>query len=140
VSPSLRVASFLVVAAGLALFAWRRPRPAASAPLAIGSAAADSETLAALRAAGADLTKATEVNYYLYFPTQAQAERAADSARTPLFTTEVRPGADGKSWLCLATATMVPTEAAIRAATERLHALAISLGGEYDGWEAAVTR
>ena len=35
---------------------------------------------------------------------------------------------------------MAPSVGAIRAASTRLQALAASLGGDYDGWEAAVTR
>ena len=131
-----------VALAALALYGRRSAAPpVTTAPLRapIGSPEADAQTLGALRDAGADLTRPTEVNYYLYFPTRAAAERAAASARTPEFTAEVSEGADGESWLCLATAQMVPSESAIRAATTRLKALAESLGGDYDGWEAAVT-
>lgn len=106
----------------------------------IGSVEGDAQVLQALREAGADLTKETEVNFYLYFPTRDSAVRAAESHHTPGFTATVDQGADGKTWLCRISGTMVPSEAAIRSAGERLQALASSLGGEYDGWEAAVTK
>ena len=106
----------------------------------VGSAEADAQTLRALRDAGADLTKATEVNFYLYFPTREAAERAAASAGTPVLTASVGPGALGSNWLCYVTGTIVPSESTIRAASTRLAALAASLDGEYDGWEAAVAK
>ena len=133
------LAVLLAIAAPvLVRFARRQRRATAAAP--VGSAEADTQTLLALRDAGADLTKATEVNFYLYFPTREAAERAANSAQTPDLAAKVREGADGKSWLCRVSGQMVPSESAIRAASIRLQALAATLGGEYDGWEAAVTR
>lgn len=132
------VALPIIAALALVRFA-RRQRPAAAAAP-VGSAEADAQTLLALRNAGADLTKPTEVRFYLYFRTREVAERAANSAQTPDLTANVDEGADRKSWLCLVSGRMVPSESAIRAASTRLQALAATLGGEYDGWEAAVTR
>ena len=139
------VLAVLAVVALLALVRYGRrsaARPGTTARLRapVGSPEADAQTLRALRDAGADLAKPTEVHYYLYFPTRAAAERAAAAARTPEVATAVREGAEGTTWLCLATAHMVPSDSAIRAATTRLQALAESLGGTYDGWEAAVTQ
>jgi Regulator of ribonuclease activity B len=76
-----RIALAVVVAAVVLLCLVRRRPPTVrplSAPL--GSAEADAQTLRALRDAGADLTKETEINFYLYFPTQEAAAGAADSA------------------------------------------------------------
>jgi hypothetical protein len=47
----------------------------------MGSLEADRETLQALENAGADLSKPTRVLYYLYFSTQAIAEREAAVTR-----------------------------------------------------------
>ena len=105
----------------------------------IGGPEADRQVLAAFRDAGGDVDKPTEVNFYLYFPTRDAAERAAASAGTPQMPAYVDRGADGKSWLCFVSGQMVPSEAAIRAASVRLQAIAAAHGGEYDGWEAAVT-
>jgi hypothetical protein len=123
------------------LSALRRKKGSVIAPLPapIGSLEGDRQTLNALRKAGADLTRPTEVNFYLYFPTQAAAADAAAQAQTPELPARVMPGPDGKAWLCFVSGTMVPTELAIRAASTRLQAVATSLGGEYDGWEAAVS-
>jgi hypothetical protein len=115
-------------------------RPTAVLRAPIGSLEADRQTLTALREAGADLTKLTEVNFYLYFPTQAAAADAAAQAQTPELPARVVRAADGKAWLCFVSGTMVPTESAIHAASARLQAVATALGGDYDGWEAAVSK
>jgi regulator of RNase E activity RraB len=104
----------------------------------IGSAEADRQTLNALRDAGSDLTKPTDVNAYLYFEDREAAERAAADANTPEMTATVQRAADDSAWLCLVTGTMVPSETAIRALSIRLLAVASAHSGEYDGWEAAV--
>jgi hypothetical protein len=139
-SNSSRFGLLAIAAVGIVGFAWWRSRAAPTASPSIGSADADAQTLRALRNAGADLTKATEVNYYLYFPTREAADRAAEASRSSVFASEVRRGGDGTNWLCLATANMVPSDSAIRAASERFQGVAASLGGEYDGWEAALTK
>lgn len=106
----------------------------------IGSLEGDRQVLAELLKAGADLSKATEVNYYLYFQEQHAADSAAAHAGSGPLTATVRRAGDDSAWLCLVSGQMVPTEAAIHAHTLRLVDLAKAYGGEYDGWEAAVTR
>jgi hypothetical protein len=136
----LLLAIFLVIAV-VVIRSMRRGggSPAgARARVAGDSSDGDAETLRALRDAGADLTVPTEVNFYLYFPTRAAAEQAAVSAGTSELVATVQPAATGDTWLCFVTGTIAPTESNIRSATTRLSALAASLGGEYDGWEAAV--
>ena len=126
-----------VLAAGV-VFTVGCSRPSASPQ--VGSEELDAQVFRALRDAGADLTKETEVNFYLYFPIRDSAVRAAESDHIAGFQAMVKPGADDKTWLCLISGRMVPTEAAIRTAGVRLTALATSLNGRYDGWEAAVTK
>ena len=109
-------------------------------PAVVGTAEGDRATLSALRDAGADLAKATEVNFYLYFPTRAAAELAAIEAGMPELSPSVEPSAiDDGTWCLLLTGQLVPTEAVIRAAASRLEDIAVRNGGEYDGWEAKVT-
>jgi len=132
----------LGVAAMIAIASRRRggstgtrvPRPPA-----IGSLEGDRETLRALRDAGADLRRPTEVNFYLYFPTRESAEAAARQSETSQLAAEVQPGAGGKGWLCLLTGDLIPTENNIREASVRLQGVAAANGGEYDGWEARVS-
>lgn len=117
-----------------------RPSTTTQATAAIGSLEADQQTLRALRDAGANLTKPTEVNFYLYFHERAGADSAAAQAGTQELTASVQRAADNSAWLCLVTGTIVPSETAIRQASTRLQAVAAAHGGEYDGWEAAVTK
>jgi hypothetical protein len=132
-----------VIAAFLVLVEIRRGKQTshidnATAP--IGSLEADQQTLRALRDAGADLTKPTQVNFYLYFSDRVKADAAAAEATTRELPASVKRGADDSSWLCLVSGRMVPTESAIRQVSTRLQAVATTHGGEYDGWEAAVTK
>jgi hypothetical protein len=119
---------------------WRRRArlATAAAPSSVGTLEADRQTLQALANAGADLSKPTHALFYLYFDSQEVAARALASAETTTLSGTVRPAATGQGWLLLLEGTMVPTEAAIHETSHRLSALARSLGGEYDGWEAAV--
>jgi hypothetical protein len=99
----------------------------------------DERTLAALAEAGSDLSKPTEVNFYLYLPTEGHARSAADVAQNEGYSAEVRPPLEGyTTWLCLLSRVMIPRRADLEGARRRLEALAESLGGEFDGWEAAV--
>jgi hypothetical protein len=99
-------------------------------PFRVGSPEADEATLQALQRAGTDLTKETEVIFYLYFPTRELAARAAESIRNPTFVPEV------KDKLCQVNARIVPSLNTIRDASVRFHAVAATLHGTYDGWVA----
>ncbi len=56
------------------------------------------------------------------------------------FAVQVRPAAKGPTWLARANRGMVPTAAKIQEMRQQFESLASRLDGEYDGWEAAVTR
>lgn len=99
-------------------------------PFRVGSPEADQATLQALQRAGTDLTKETEVIFYLYFPTSELAARAAESIRNPTFVPEI------KDKLCQVNARIVPSLNTIRDASVRFHAVAATLHGTYDGWVA----
>src|SRR3954470_4645027 len=107
---------------------------------AIGSLEGDQQVLAQLRNAGADLTKPTEVNFYLYFKERHAADSAAAHASEGPLVATVRRAGDDSAWLCFVSGQMIPAEAAIHAHSVRLLALAQAHGGEYDGWEAAVVK
>jgi len=78
------------------------------------------------------------VRHYLYFPKKFIAERAAGRLRDAGFEVEVRKGADGVNWLALATGSPLKDEGDMQRMRDQMEALAADLGGEYDGWEAAV--
>ena len=106
----------------------------------IGSLEGDRQVLAQLRKAGADLSRPTEVNYYLYFQERRAAESAASEVGNGPLAATVRRAGDDSAWLCFVSGTMVPSETAIRAYSTRLVEVARRHGGEYDGWEAAIAK
>jgi hypothetical protein len=77
------------------------------------------------------------LDHYLYFPKKPDAQKAATRLREKGWTVEVRKGGDGESWLTLAKQP-APIEEDIGEIREELERLADDLGGEYDGWGAAV--
>jgi hypothetical protein len=102
--------------------------------------ALDQLTLQQLRGAGANLAKPTDVVNYLYLPTEPLAQAAGAELRQAGFTVEVRPAATGSNWLALARMDLVPSPENIELLRKRFEGLATKFGGEYDGWEAAVTQ
>ena len=101
----------------------------------------DEAVLTELRAHGADLTKPTHILFYIYAPTESGARAIADRGVDATLRAEVRPSGSGDgTWLCLLQGTFVPTLAALREYRRRFESLAASETGEYDGWEAAVTK
>jgi len=98
----------------------------------------DAMTLRYLAGAGADLGLARETIHYLYVPTRQAAERAAlDLARDGRHI-ETRAAATGGNWLVLVKEHLVVSDESIEALRREFEAAANTLGGEYDGWEAAV--
>jgi len=99
----------------------------------------DRQTLNAMTAHGADLSKPTEVNFYLYLPTRAAAEAAVEEVRRSGYVAEVRPPLPGyDTWLCFAIRDMLTSPEAIDLARVGFEALAQRFNGEFDGWEAAI--
>jgi hypothetical protein len=106
---------------------------------------ADVAVLNAMARAGCNLSKETDVVFYLYF---ADRETAAGCARE-LWDEHFRAAvlmpapADqetGGEWVVRARQDMVPTLLAIRSAGEVMEAMASRYTGTYDGWEAAERR
>jgi hypothetical protein len=77
------------------------------------------------------------LDHYLYFPKKPDAQKAAARLREKGWTVEVKKGGDGENWLTLAKQP-APIEEDIEEIREELERLADDLGGEYDGWGAAV--
>ncbi len=100
----------------------------------------DQQVLEVLAEQGSDLTKAHPIDFYLYFPERHRADDAARLLTTEGFEAVVRPGAQGSDWLCLVSASVVPTAENITAMRTRFETLARQGGGEYDGWETTITK
>jgi hypothetical protein len=109
-----------------------------SGTLAACGGSGDAQVIDELRAAGADLSQAREVRYYLYLPTQEQANEVADRVGGGNRSVEVAPAANGSEWLVLITEIAVVDEATMAARREEFESAVADAGGEYDGWEAAV--
>jgi hypothetical protein len=82
-------------------------------------------------------TRTEFLDHYLYFPKKSDAQKAAARLREKGWTVEVKKGGDGENWLTLAKQP-APIEEDIEEIREELERLADDLGGEYDGWGAAV--
>ncbi len=98
----------------------------------------DQNVLNQLRAAGSDLSKPHQMEFYLRFPTQELANEVADEIEAEGFTVEVKRVAQEKGWLCYATKKMVPEGPKITVIGERFSTLARENQGVYDGWETSV--
>jgi regulator of RNase E activity RraB len=94
----------------------------------------DQLVLLQLRKSGSDLAKPHKIEFFLYFPTQPLAEKARLDIRDAGFDVEVRRAAQGDSWLCFATKTMIPALPDLQKIRQTFVELAGSMDGEYDGW------
>jgi hypothetical protein len=97
----------------------------------------DQAVIDQLRAAGADLTQAREVRYYLYVPTQSDANSLAAAVQSGGRLVQVEAAATGSDWLVLITETVVVDAATLASRREEFARAVEPFGGVYDGWEAA---
>jgi hypothetical protein len=109
-------------------------------PVDADEVAKDKEVLDQLRSAGSDLSRPHRIEFYLYLPTESDAEGAAAVLRPMGYSVTVREGVNSLNWLCLAARTMLPTTQELRDARVVFKRLALRYGGVYDGWDAAIVR
>jgi hypothetical protein len=99
----------------------------------------DLMALGAFRAHGGSTVGPTDVDFYLYFPTKAAAVAASGEIERSGYRTGVeRVPVGRRPWLCLASRRMVLSAEAIQFARVGFELLAARLGGEFDGWGAAI--
>lgn len=94
-----------------------------------------------LRAAGSDLGKPHEIDFWLYFPSKSSATAAAAEMRSVgylVLSVDQQPGR--ADWRLRAQRRMLPRLDSMVATTRTLEAIAQRNGGDYDGWETAVVR
>lgn len=101
---------------------------------------ADRQTISQLKAQGSDVTKPTDVIFYLYFHTQAEAEALRPEIAKMGFTVDVHSVDNPSAWAVVANKTMTPSEAGIIDMSHQFTALATAHSGIYDGWEAALVK
>ena len=101
---------------------------------------ADRAAIAQLKDQGSDITKPTDVIFYLYFPTKAKAEKLRASISAMGFNVDIHQLDGYSEWTLVANKTMVPSEANILPLSHKFENMAASEGGAYDGWEAALVK
>jgi hypothetical protein len=105
----------------------------------------DERVLRALVSAGSNLTKSTDIVFYLYVPTREDADRCCVAlwekgyrSRVSAPLGELPDGSGESRWSVIGNLEAVPTLATICSSRELMERLAREVGGEFDGWEAAV--
>jgi len=100
----------------------------------------DARVIAALKDAGSDLTKPHPIDFYFVeFPDRVSADRFAQSLRDTGWKFDVHQSPDSSDWTVIASTVMVPDAYEISLTSAKLRKIAPQYGGDYDGWEAAVT-
>ncbi|MFC0682536.1 ribonuclease E inhibitor RraB [Lysobacter korlensis] len=98
----------------------------------------DASVIENLRAAGSDLSKPHDVDFF-YFPGKAQAEAAAAELSAASYeVVAVESAPKSTLWQIHAKRSMALQLEAMNATTRALEALASRYGGDYDGWGTAV--
>jgi hypothetical protein len=90
---------------------------------------------------GADLNQPRHALYYLYLPTRDAADDAAARGTAAGYTADVRePLPDHPDQWCVVCERpdAVLDVEGVKAADDRFQGIADDLGGEFDGWEAAL--
>ena len=98
----------------------------------------DAEVLAQLTEAGSDLFEERQLEFYLVLPTEGSAREAATQIRSMGFAAEAVSATPEASWVCMASKSMVPQLQTLKRLRTQFDAIAVSLGGEYDGWGSPV--
>ncbi len=100
----------------------------------------DQQVLDQLKKAGSDLAKLHNIEFFLYFPTEDSANRAAEDIRKVGCNVKVELGADKTSWLCFAKKEMIPKHSELVKLRKRYNEIAQKLNGEYDGWGTEIVK
>lgn len=128
--------SLLLVLGAIGLFLYLRGRSAEVAASRIADP--DAAPLEELARAGSDLTRPHDLEFFLYLPSEAAAERVAEELRRRGLAVTRSPELESQDWLCLATMRQVPTLESLREFRRTFTALAEAEEGVYDGWGATV--
>lgn len=137
----MKVAFLLAAVAAALLLVWvlRRPSVPPAEPERIPDDL-DGQVLKQLIAAGSDLSKPHDVEFFLYFSDEERASRAYGELTADGFAGKVDRAAKGSQWLCFVSKRIIPSHPAMVALRRRMEDLAKAGGGEYDGWGTPVSR
>lgn len=95
------------------------------------------QALTALDRVGFDTARRCAFDFFLYFPTERAASAVGRELGETGFRCRIRPSVRGE-WLCLATADVVPDDAALETVFHLMETMAEDFGGSFDGWETQV--
>jgi len=101
----------------------------------------DIQLLGVMKKQGADLTQPRHALYFMYFTARGLAETGADEGRAAGYSCEVReplPAYPDQWSLVCERHDAVLDIPGVRGADDLFQGIADRLGGEFDGWEAAV--
>ncbi|MBV8368430.1 MAG: ribonuclease E inhibitor RraB [Candidatus Eremiobacteraeota bacterium] len=116
-------------------------------PVPRGTDAADRAVIAALRKAGSDVSRPTNIRHYFYMPTEREAGAVALTLRAYGYHAWVEAPlgklSDGRAyndWAVIAEKTAVPSLQTFRDTRPIFDELVVKYHGRYDGWEAQLQR
>jgi hypothetical protein len=95
----------------------------------------DEAALKKLKDAGVDLSKPLNIQFFIAFPSQFTADKAAIRIKKSGFHVTIITS-KRLDWVCRATKKMVPDLAAIRNFRDEFNHITVTFGGKYHGWEA----
>jgi regulator of ribonuclease activity B len=138
---TMRGSTSFALAAALAAVTFAcggREEKKSVAPVEAAEAAQDQEVLDQLRSAGSNVAKPHQIEFYMYLPSQVDAEGAEAELRALGYGVTVRVAPDNIHWLCIASRKMLPTIEGLTDARGVLKGMAMRYRGAYAGWEAAI--
>ncbi|MCD9029573.1 ribonuclease E inhibitor RraB [Luteimonas sp. BDR2-5] len=99
----------------------------------------DARVIENLVAAGSDISKPHNIDFFMFLPSKAKAKAAATEIEQLGYTIASVDRPPGRSqWQVHATRVMAPQLEAMTATTRALTAIAAKHGGGYDGWGTGV--
>ncbi|MCD9085477.1 ribonuclease E inhibitor RraB [Stenotrophomonas sp. SY1] len=99
----------------------------------------DARAIENLVAAGSDITKEHDIDFFMQLPDKARAESAAKDLQSLGYTVmSIDERRDPTDWEIHAVRRMAPLLKTMTATTRSLEAIAARYGGNYDGWGTSV--
>lgn len=98
------------------------------------SVSKDAQIIEKLQDAGKDLSKARNIEFFLYFPKQKDAEKAAHQLKEEGYKIELSKDDFKKMWLVLASKKITPNEATLSSLRQKFETMTSQAGGKYLDW------
>lgn len=98
------------------------------------------EVVQQLQKTGSNVARPHQFDFYLYVPSEANAQAAAQRLRQRGLVVRVRQAEKDSNWLCFASLRAVPDTPKLTELGQLFESLARTYGGSFDGWEAQVVK